>query len=92
MPGGTAQRTAAGPAEGPKWAGRRSSGAPVQPAGAVVGPTFVRLKVELRGSADFSKVRREAENLKVHLALEHEPLGPELTVPEKTSLYIGEGI
>ena len=52
----------------------KKKGQPVQPAGAVVGPTFVRLKVELRGDADFSKVKRQAENLKVQLSLEQEPL------------------
>ncbi len=52
----------------------KKKGQPVQPAGAVVGPTFVRLKVELRGDADFSKVKRQAENLKVFLSLEQEPL------------------
>lgn len=52
----------------------KKKGQPVQPAGAVVGPTFVRLKVEPRGDTDFSKVKREAENLKVHLSLEQEPL------------------
>jgi hypothetical protein len=52
----------------------RKKGQAVQPLGADVGPTFVRLKMELRGDADFSRVRRQSENLKVHLALAHEPL------------------
>lgn len=52
----------------------RKKGQTVHPLGADVGPTFVRLRVELRGDADFGRVRRQAENLKVHLALEHEPL------------------
>lgn len=52
----------------------KKKGQTVHPAGAVVGPTFVRLNMEPRGDTDVSKVRREAENLKVQLALEHEPL------------------
>ena len=52
----------------------KKKGQHVQPVGAEVGPTFVRLKVELRGDADSIKIRRQAENLKLHLALEHEPL------------------
>ena len=49
-------------------------GQTVDPIGVESGPTFLRLKVALRGDADFSKVRRQSENLKVHLSLEHEPL------------------
>lgn len=52
----------------------KKRGQTVHPIGADVGPTFVRLKVELRGDADYSKVRKQSENLKVNLALEHEPL------------------
>lgn len=52
----------------------KRKGQPVHPAGAIIGPTFVRLKVEPRGDTDFSKVKREAENLKVNLSLEQEPL------------------
>ena len=52
----------------------KKKGQAVNPAGAVIGPTFVRLNMEPRGDTDVSKVRREAENLKVQLALEHEPL------------------
>ncbi len=52
----------------------KKKGQPVHPAGAIMGPTFVRLKVEPRGDTDFSKVKREAENLKVNLSLEQEPL------------------
>jgi energy-coupling factor transporter ATP-binding protein EcfA2 len=52
----------------------KKKGQPVQPAGAMLGPTFVRLKMEPRGDTDFSKVRRQAENLKVHLVLEQNPL------------------
>ncbi len=42
--------------------------------GTELGPTFVRLKVELRGDADFGRIRKQAENLKVHLALQQDPL------------------
>jgi len=52
----------------------RKKGQLVVSAGAILGPTFVRLKVEPRGDTDVSKVRREAENLKVQLKLQHEPL------------------
>ncbi|WP_439625031.1 FtsK/SpoIIIE domain-containing protein [Gemmata sp.] len=52
----------------------KRKGEAVHPLGTEVGPTFVRLKLELRGDADFNRVRRQAENLKVHLALAHEPL------------------
>ncbi|MGL6097740.1 MAG: FtsK/SpoIIIE domain-containing protein, partial [Fimbriiglobus sp.] len=52
----------------------RKKGEAVHPLGADVGPTFVRLKLELRGDADFGKVRRQAENLKVHLGLADKPL------------------
>jgi len=52
----------------------KKRGQTVHPVGADVGPTFVRLKVELRGDADYGKVRKQSENLKVNLALEHEPL------------------
>lgn len=52
----------------------KKKGQSVHPAGAIIGPAFVRLKVEPRGDTDFSKVKREAENLKVNLSLEQEPL------------------
>jgi hypothetical protein len=52
----------------------KKRGQTVHPIGVEVGPTFVRLKVELRGDADYNKVRKQSENLKVNLALEHEPL------------------
>ena len=67
----------------PSWADRnldkaakflRERGQSVHPIGAEVGPTFVRLKLELRGDADFARIRRQAENLKLHLALQHDPL------------------
>jgi sulfate/thiosulfate transport system ATP-binding protein len=40
---------------------------------------------------DGRKVSLQIKNYRI-LPQEHEPLGPELTMPEKTSLYIGEGI
>ncbi|WP_143393491.1 FtsK/SpoIIIE domain-containing protein [Fimbriiglobus ruber] len=52
----------------------KKKGEAVHPIGADIGPTFARLKVELRGDADFGKIRRQAENLKVYLALTQEPL------------------
>jgi hypothetical protein len=52
----------------------KKRGQPVHSLGADVGPTFVRLKVELRGDADYGKIRKQSENLKVNLALTHEPL------------------
>ena len=67
----------------PEWVGAmldkvveylKKKGQPVQAAGAVVGPTFVRLRVEPRGDTDVGKVRREAENLKMRLGLDQDPL------------------
>jgi hypothetical protein len=52
----------------------KKRGQSVHPVGAEVGPAFVRLKLELRGDADFGKVRKQWENLKLHLALENKPL------------------
>ena len=52
----------------------KKRGQAVHPLGADVGPTFVRLKVEPRGDADYGKIRKQSENLKVNLALTHEPL------------------
>ncbi|MFO0824028.1 MAG: FtsK/SpoIIIE domain-containing protein [Gemmataceae bacterium] len=52
----------------------KKRGQAVHPLGADVGPTFVRLKVELRGDADYGKIRKQSENLKVNLALVQEPL------------------
>lgn len=52
----------------------KKKGQSVHPVGAEVGPTFVRLKLELRGDADFGKIRKQSENLKLHLALPNEPL------------------
>jgi hypothetical protein len=51
-----------------------AKGQAVQPAGVEVGPTFIRVKVELRDDADFAKVKRQADNLKLHLGLEAKPL------------------
>ena len=51
----------------------KKRGQSVQPLGAEVGPTFVRLKLQPQGDADFGKIQRQAENLKVHLALTNEP-------------------
>jgi len=52
----------------------KKRGQPVQSVGAEIGPTFVRLKLELRGDADFAKIRKQSQNLKIHLALPNEPL------------------
>ena len=52
----------------------RKKGQTVHPVGAEVGPTFVRLKIELRGDADFAKIQRQVENLKLNLGLEDKPL------------------
>jgi DNA segregation ATPase FtsK/SpoIIIE, S-DNA-T family len=52
----------------------KKRGQSVYPVGVDVGPTFVRLKIELRGDADIGKIRRQSENLKLHLALPNEPL------------------
>jgi DNA segregation ATPase FtsK/SpoIIIE, S-DNA-T family len=55
----------------------RKRGQHVQPHGQPgyeLGPTFVRLKLELKGDADIGKVKRQAENLKVQLKLNQEPL------------------
>lgn len=52
----------------------RKRGQSVRPVGTDVGPTFVRLKPELHGDADFGKVRKQSENLKLHLSLPNEPL------------------
>jgi energy-coupling factor transporter ATP-binding protein EcfA2 len=71
------------PTAGEKWAGEmlakveqrlRAKGQPVRPAGFDLGPTFARLKVELKDDADFARVKRQADNLKLHLELEHKPL------------------
>jgi S-DNA-T family DNA segregation ATPase FtsK/SpoIIIE len=77
------QMIAATPAPEPTWAEAmlkktsdflKKRGQMVHPVGVDVGPTFVRLKVELRGDADYGKVRKQSENLKLNLSLEHEPL------------------
>ena len=40
---------------------------------------------------DGRKVSLQIRNYRI-LSRENEPLGPELTVPDKSSLYVGEGI
>jgi hypothetical protein len=71
------------PSAGEVWAGDmltrveqrlRAKGQPVRPAGFDLGPTFARLKVAPKDDTDFAKVKRQADNLKVHLNLEHKPL------------------
>ncbi|MBN9517563.1 DNA translocase FtsK [bacterium] len=71
------------PAAEPTWAETilkkaadylKKRGQPVHPVGADVGPTFVRLKVELRGDADFGRIKKQEKNLKLNLLLPHEPL------------------
>jgi hypothetical protein len=52
----------------------KKRGQSVHAIGADLGPTFARLKFELRGEADFAKVRKQSENLKVQLSLQHQPL------------------
>lgn len=52
----------------------RSKGQPVKPVGAEVGPTFVRLKLEPTDDVDFAKVKKQADNLKLHLGLESKPV------------------
>jgi S-DNA-T family DNA segregation ATPase FtsK/SpoIIIE len=52
----------------------RARGQPVRPAGFELGPTFARLKVEPKDDTDFAKVKKQADNLKLHLALEQKPL------------------
>jgi len=52
----------------------RARGQPVRPLGAEVGPTFVRLKVEPKDDTDFAKVKKQADNLKLHLGLEVKPV------------------
>jgi hypothetical protein len=39
-----------------------------------LGPTFVRLKVKPKDDADFAKIKKQTDNLKLHLALEHKPI------------------
>lgn len=52
----------------------RAKGQSVRPAGYDLGPTFARFKVEPRDDADFGKIRKQADNLKLHLGLEHRPI------------------
>jgi hypothetical protein len=69
--------------EGEAWAQRmletvvqklRGKGQSVSPGGFELGPTFARLRVEPKDDTDFAKVKRQADNLKLHLALEQKPL------------------
>ncbi|HVK08563.1 MAG TPA: FtsK/SpoIIIE domain-containing protein [Gemmataceae bacterium] len=71
------------PGGGEEWARRmldraveklRNKGQPVHPVGVEVGPAFARLKVEPRDDTDFGKVKRQADNLKLHLGLESKPV------------------
>jgi S-DNA-T family DNA segregation ATPase FtsK/SpoIIIE len=52
----------------------RHKGQPVCPVGVEVGATFVRLMVTLQDDADFAKVKKQADNLKLHLKLAQRPL------------------
>jgi energy-coupling factor transporter ATP-binding protein EcfA2 len=69
--------------EGASWAERmldcvveklRGRGQPVRRMEPEVGPTFVRLKVVPEGDTDFAKVKRQADNLKMHLGVDHRPI------------------
>lgn len=52
----------------------RAKGQPVRPAGYDLGPTFARFKVEPKDDADYAKVRKQADNLKLHLGLTTKPI------------------
>jgi hypothetical protein len=52
----------------------RGKGQPVSADGYELGPTFARLRVRPKDDTDFAKVKKQADNLKLHLALEHKPL------------------
>jgi S-DNA-T family DNA segregation ATPase FtsK/SpoIIIE len=52
----------------------RARGQPVRPIGVEVGPTFFRLKVEPKDDTDFAKVKKQEENLKMQLGVEHKPI------------------
>jgi hypothetical protein len=71
------------PTSGEAWAqdmlGRvveklRGKGQAVTADGFDLGPTFARLKVRPKEDTDFAKVKKQADNLKLHLALEQKPL------------------
>lgn len=70
-------------AGGPAWAAGmldrvvqklRGKGQSVRGDGYDLGPTFVRLKLVPRDDADFAKIKRQADNLKLHLGLAEKPL------------------
>src|SRR2546430_1341331 len=61
------------------------------PSGLVLRSRMTKEEYAALALYDGRKVSIQIRNYRI-LAKEHEPLGPELTTPEKTSLYIGEGI
>src|SRR3954469_8033438 len=61
------------------------------PSGLLLRSRMTKEEYAARALSDGRKVSLQIRNYRI-LAKEHEPLGPELTMPEKTSLYIGEGI
>ena len=52
----------------------RAKGQAVAADGFDLGPTFARLKVRPKDDTDFAKVKKQADNLKLHLSLEHKPI------------------
>jgi S-DNA-T family DNA segregation ATPase FtsK/SpoIIIE len=76
----------------------RAKGQPVRSAGADVGPTFVRLKVEPKDDTDFAKVKRQADNLKLLLGLAVKPvignqagfISIDVVRPDRQSVYLGQ--
>jgi energy-coupling factor transporter ATP-binding protein EcfA2 len=52
----------------------RGKGQPVTADGFDLGPTFARLKVKPKDDTDFAKVKKQADNLKLHLALDQKPI------------------
>ena len=61
------------------------------PSGVILRARMTKEEYATLALYDGRKVSVQIRNYRL-LAKEHEPLGPELTLPEKTSLYIGEGI
>ncbi len=61
------------------------------PSGQVLRSRMTKEEYATLALYDGRKVSVQIRNYRI-LAKEHEPLGPELTAPEKTGLYIGEGI
>ncbi len=49
-------------------------GQAVSPAGVELGPTFARLKVEPKDDTDFTKVKKQSDNLKLQLGLSVSPV------------------